>query len=161
MRPRKVPKVINNLEVTKNFIISYRSYRSPDCILRLHVKNIPINTLSKYKAFVYDRIETNAGNAYNSATGKFTTPGDGMYVFHTTTPAYDKTSCTIEIVKNGEIKYIGFADAGNHKDRAMSSTMTILSLKKGMSYTSEQVHIIEGFIWKATNTSGGVFLDLK
>ena len=48
-------------------------------------KNIPIRTLSKHKALIYDRIETNAGNAYNSTTGKFTAPGDGMYVFHTTT----------------------------------------------------------------------------
>ena len=124
-------------------------------------KNIYTKTLSNHKVFVYDRIETNAGNAYNSATGKFTAPGDGMYIFHTSTAAIDKSHCMIEIVKNDAIKDIGFADAGNHKDRAMSSTMTILSLKKGMSYTSEQVHIIEGFIWKATNTSGGVFLDLK
>ena len=94
-------------------------------------KNIPINTLSKHKAFVYDRIETNAGNAYNSTTGKFTAPGDGMYVFHTSTAAYDNSYCTFEIVKNGEIKDIGLADAGNHGDRALSSTMTILSLKKG------------------------------
>ena len=94
-------------------------------------KNVPINSVSKYKAFVYDRIETNAGNAYNSATGKFTAPGDGMYVFHTSTPAHDKSHCTIEIVKNGVVKDIGWADAMDHNDRALSSTMTILSLKKG------------------------------
>ena len=92
--------------------------------------NVPISSLSKHKTFVYDRIETNAGNAYNSATGKFTAPGEGMYVFHTSTPAYDKSYCTIEIVKNGIVKDIGFADAFEHNDRALSST-TILSLKKG------------------------------
>ena len=94
-------------------------------------KNIYTKTLSKHKVFVYDRIETNAGNAYNSATGKFTAPGDGMYIFHTSTAAIDKSHCMIEIVKNDAIKDIGFADAGHHDDRAMSSTMTILSLKKG------------------------------
>ena len=102
-------------------------------------KNIPINTLSRHKAFVYDRIETNAGNAYNSATGKFTAPGDGMYVFHTTTTAFNKSYCTIEVVKNGVVKDIGIADAGDHDDRALSSTMTILSLKKG-----DVVHVRAG-----------------
>ena len=111
-------------------------------------KNIPINTLSKHKAFVYDRIETNSGNAYNSATGKFTAPGDGMYVFHTSTAAYDKSWSTIEIVKNGEIKDIGFVDAGNHDDRALSSTMTILSLKKG-----DVVHVRAGIEY------GGRYLE--
>ena len=111
-------------------------------------KNIPIKSLSKHKAFVYDRIETNAGNAYNSATGKFTAPGDGMYVFHTSTAAYDKSWSTIEIVKNGEIKDIGFVDAGNHDDRALSSTMTILSLKKG-----DVVHVRAGIEY------GGRYLE--
>ena len=102
--------------------------------------NVPISSLSKHKAFVYDRIETNAGNAYNSATGKFTAPGEGMYVFHTTTPAYDKSWSTIEIVKNGAVKDIGFADAMDHNDRALSSTMTILSLKKG-----DVIHVRAGY----------------
>ena len=102
--------------------------------------NVPISSLSKHKAFVYDRIETNAGNAYNSATGKFTAPGEGMYVFHTTTPANDKSWSTIEIVKNGAVKDIGFADAGHHNDRALSSTMTILSLKKG-----DVIHVRAGY----------------
>ena len=105
-------------------------------------KNVPIRTLSKHKAFVYDRIETNAGNAYNSATGKFIAPVDGMYVFHTTTPAYDKTCCTIEVVKNGAVKNIGFADAMDHNDRALSSTMTILSLEKG-----DVVHVRVGLLY--------------
>ena len=103
-------------------------------------KNIAINTLSKHKAFVYDRIETNAGNAYNSQTGKFIAPGDGIYVFHTTTPANDKSYCTIEIVKNGAIKDIGFVGAGNH--RTLSSTMTILSLNKG-----DVVHVRVGLLY--------------
>ena len=102
--------------------------------------NVPISSLSKHKAFVYDRIETNAGNAYNSATGKFIAPGDGMYVFHTSTAAYDNSWSTIQVVKNGEIKDIGFADAGNHYDRALSSTMTILSLKKG-----DVIHVRAGY----------------
>ena len=111
-------------------------------------KNVPIRTLSKHKAFVYDRIETNAGNAYNSTTGKFIAPGDGMYVFHTTTTAFNKSYCTIEVVKNGVVKDIGIADAGDHDDRALSSTMTILSLEKG-----DVVHVRVGLLY------GGYYLE--
>ena len=63
-----------------------------------------------------------------------------MYVFHTTTPAHDNSWSTIQVVKNGEIKDIGFADAGNQNDRALSSTMTILSLKKG-----DVIHVRAGY----------------
>ncbi|XP_062582348.1 cerebellin-1-like isoform X3 [Saccostrea cucullata] len=93
--------------------------------------NVQIKTLSKHKIFVYDRVETNVGNGYDVKSGKFTAPESGVYVIHTTTVAVDRSACTIEIVKNGVIKDIGFADAYDHNDRASSSTLTILNLKKG------------------------------
>ena len=104
--------------------------------------NILIKTLSKHKAFVYDRIETNVGNAYSSATGKFTAPGEGLYFFQTATTVFNRSYCTIEIVKNGAIKDIGIADAGSIDDRALSSTMTILRLKKG-----DVVHVRAGIAY--------------
>ena len=102
-------------------------------------KSVPIKSLSKHKAFVYDRIETNVGNAYNAATGKFTAPGEGIYVFHISTTARDKSHCIMELVKNDQIKDVDWADAMDHNDRASSSRMTILSLKKG-----DVVHVRAG-----------------
>lgn len=94
-------------------------------------KNVAIKTLSKYKTFVYDRVETNTGNGYDIKSGKFTAPESGHYVFHTSTTAYDKSYSIIEIVKNNKLVDVALADANDHNDRAAASTMTILSLAKG------------------------------
>lgn len=94
-------------------------------------KNVPINTISKYKTLVYERVKTNAGNGYDVRSGKFTAPESGIYVFHTSTAAYDKSYSTIEVVKNGEVKDVAFSDAMDHTDRAAALSMTILSLTKG------------------------------
>lgn len=94
-------------------------------------KNVAIKTLSKYKTFVYDRVETNTGNGYDIKSGKFTAPESGHYVFHTSTTAFDKSYSIIEIVKNNKLVDVALADANDHNDRAAASTMTILSLAKG------------------------------
>lgn len=94
-------------------------------------QSVMINTLSKYKTFVYDREETNVGNGYNVQSGNFTAPEGGVYVFHTSTAAFDKSHCTIEIVANGEVKDTTWADAMDHNDRAVASSMTVLSLTEG------------------------------
>lgn len=94
-------------------------------------QNVYINSISKYKTFVYDRVETNDGSGYDVNSGKFTAPERGLYVFHTSTTAYDRSYSTIEVVKNGQVKDITIADAMDHDDRAVASTMTILRLIKG------------------------------
>lgn len=94
-------------------------------------QNVYINSISKYKTFVYDRVETNAGNGYDVKSGKFTAPESGLYVFHTSMTAYDGSHSTIEVVKYGQVKDITWADAMDHDDIAVASTLTILSLMKG------------------------------
>lgn len=94
-------------------------------------KNIPIKSITKHKTLVYDMVETNAGHGYDVNSGKFTAPESGLYVFHTTTTSYDRSHISIEVVKNGKVKDIAWADSMGHDDRAVASTMTILNLKKG------------------------------
>ncbi|XP_062598472.1 complement C1q-like protein 4 [Saccostrea cucullata] len=93
--------------------------------------NIPVKTLSKHKIFVYDRVETNIGNGYDVKSGTFTAPENGVYVIHTTTFSNDKSHSVIEVVKNGVVKDVAYADSGHHDDVASTSTLTILNLKKG------------------------------
>ncbi|XP_062598474.1 complement C1q-like protein 2 [Saccostrea cucullata] len=93
--------------------------------------NIQGKTLSKHKIFVYDRVETNIGNGYDATSGKFTAPERGVYVIHTTTFSYNRSCSVIELVKNGVVKDVAYADSGNHDDAASASTLTILNLKKG------------------------------
>lgn len=94
-------------------------------------QNIQINAISKYMTFVYDRVETNVGNGYDVRSGNFTAPENGIYVFHTSTTSFDKSHCNVEVVKNGQIKDITWADSMHHDDRAVASSMTILSLTEG------------------------------
>ncbi|XP_062586798.1 uncharacterized protein LOC134248409 [Saccostrea cucullata] len=79
--------------------------------------NIHMNRLYRHKIFVYDSVETNIGNGYDARTGKFIAPQSGVYVIHTTTVSIDYSASIIEIVKNGVVKDVAFADSGNHDDR--------------------------------------------
>ncbi|XP_061180510.1 complement C1q-like protein 4 [Saccostrea echinata] len=121
--------------------------------------NVQIKTFSKYKIFVYDRVETNIGNGYDAKSGKFIAPESGVYVIHTTTVAFDRSYSIIEIVQNGVIRDVGLADAYNHSDRASSSTLTILNLKKGDVVntrvgSSYGGHYLESNTWARMSFSG-------
>lgn len=104
-------------------------------------QNVMINTISKYK------------------TGNFTAPESGVYVFHTTTAAFDNSHSTIEIVANGQVKDITWADAMDHNDRAVASSMTVLSLTEGDSFMSAWVYFLREIIWRVINTPEWVSLD--
>lgn len=95
-------------------------------------QNLYINSISKYKTFVYDRVETNAGSGYDVNSGKLIhSSGE-----RTLRISYQH-DCLRQILqyyrggKNGRVKDITIADAMDHDDRAVASTMTILSLIKG------------------------------
>jgi hypothetical protein len=94
-------------------------------------QNIKISTLTTNKTLLYDRIETNIGNGYDVTTGYFVVPEGGVYAFHVTTVARDKSHCSVELVKNEIVKDIGWADAMDHNDRASSSIFTVLQVNEG------------------------------
>lgn len=52
-------------------------------------------------------------------------------MFYTSTTARANSHSIIEVVKNGHVKDICWADAMDHNDKAVASTMTILNLTKG------------------------------
>ena len=90
-----------------------------------------LSKLGKHTILVYDVVNLNDGNGYNKATGTFTAPSSGLYVFHVSTGAYDKTQASIQLVLNGNVRNIGWADSANHDDRTFATTVTPLRLKKG------------------------------
>ena len=90
-----------------------------------------MSKLGKHTTLVYDVVNLNDGNGYNKADGTFTAPSGGMYVFHVSTGAVDNSYAVMELVLNGKVRNIGFADSGNHRDRTFATTVTPLRLKKG------------------------------
>ena len=47
--------------------------------------------LIKHTTLVYDVVNLNDGNGYNKADGTITAPSGGLYVFHISTGATDRT----------------------------------------------------------------------
>ncbi|XP_052078233.1 C1q-related factor-like [Mytilus californianus] len=87
--------------------------------------------LSKHKRLVYGVVDLNNGNGYNKANGEFTAPSSGLYVFHVSTGAFDKSHASVELVLQGKIRNIAWADSMNHNDRTFVTTVTPLQLNKG------------------------------
>jgi hypothetical protein len=47
-----------------------------------------LSKLGRGTKFVYDVVNLNDGNGYTKATGTFTAPSSGLYVFHVSTGVY-------------------------------------------------------------------------
>jgi hypothetical protein len=90
-----------------------------------------LSKLGRGTKFVYDVVNLNDGNGYTKATGTFTAPSSGLYVFHVSTGVYDRTHASIQLVLNGNVRNIGWADSADHNDRTFATTVTPLQLKKG------------------------------
>lgn len=74
-------------------------------------------------------------------------------MFHTNTTALDKSHSIIEIAKNGQVKDVSWADAVDHNDRAVASTMSILNLTKGdVVLVRVGVHYMAEMFWRVIST---------
>jgi hypothetical protein len=93
--------------------------------------SLPLKTMQTHQTIVYDQADLNLGNGYNKANGKFTTPMNGTYVFHVATGAIDQSHASVELVVNGIIKDVSWADSMDHADRSFATTATPVSLKQG------------------------------
>ena len=52
-------------------------------------QNVLINTISKYKTFIYDPVETNVGIDYDVKSRTFMDPERELNLLNTSTTAYD------------------------------------------------------------------------
>ena len=99
-------------------------------------------TLSVQAAVKYDKIMTNVGKGYDSSSGKFTAPINGLYFISVTAFDFYHSSLTVEIVQNGNSLVDLFVDGSGHQNSAMTQTLVLL-LKK-----NDQ-------IWVRNKTNGG------
>ena len=87
-------------------------------------KHTPVNV-------VCDTVYYNYGNAYNTHTGIFTAPADGLYVFNWTSLVRSKKIFDVEILVNGERKGLGNCNNEGNPGLENCSTTLPLVLKIG------------------------------
>lgn len=84
-----------------------------------------------FQAIVFDTVTTNVAKGYNQATGIFTAPYSGTYVFSWTAYNVDHTHMQTELVVNSEVKGRTWSDAADHADVAIASNTVVVTLTTG------------------------------
>ena len=102
--------------------------------------NSPVNV-------VYNAVYYNYGNAYNTLTGYFTTPSDGLYVFTWTSLVATKKIFDTEILVNGVRK--GLGNCNNEGNPGLENCANTVSL---VLKTGDKVNI-------RTTTANFLYLD--
>ncbi|XP_052722580.1 complement C1q-like protein 4 [Crassostrea angulata] len=113
----------------------------------------------KGSVWIYDKVVTNVGNAYNPSTGIFTAPTKGIYQFNWYTLSVPSTMSHAELFVNGKLKARQSANNnGSTKQWITAGSSVALPLNKG-----DVVHIMDSrFTAQLINqwtTFGGVLLN--
>ncbi|XP_048742173.2 complement C1q-like protein 4 [Ostrea edulis] len=113
-----------------------------------------------YKAgspWVFDKVVTNVGNAYNSTTGKFTTPSKSIYLFNWYTLGYPGEMAHAGLYVNGKIKgRQATNNIGNEGKYITSGSSIVLALEKGDLVYIMDAHGITSKVKGRWTAFGGV-----
>lgn len=117
-------------------------------------------TYNKGSIWVYDKVATNVGNAYNPSTGKLIAPKNGTYQFNWYTLSDPKVTSHPGLFVNGQIKARQAANNNGGTSQWLTAGCSIaLPLKRG-----DEVYIMDVHGWKAQlrsqwTTFGGVLIN--
>nr|XP_034300392.1 complement C1q-like protein 4 [Crassostrea gigas] len=117
-------------------------------------------TYNKGSIWVYDKVATNVGNAYNPSTGKLIAPTNGIYQFNWYTLSDPKVTSHPGLFVNGQIKARQAANNNGGTSQWLTAGSSIaLPLKRG-----DEVYIMDVHGWKAQlrsqwTTFGGVLIN--
>ncbi|KAK3086307.1 hypothetical protein FSP39_016689 [Pinctada imbricata] len=89
-----------------------------------------LNNIKGHSTIIYDKVFSNEGNAYNEATGKFTAPRDGPFVFTWTALTTDKFLINVYIWHNGKRLSVAQAESKDETQNSSGSNTIVLKLKK-------------------------------
>lgn len=117
-------------------------------------------TYDKGSIWVYDEVVTNVGNSYNSSTGKFTAPTNGIYQFNWYTLSDPKTMSHPGLFLNGQIKARQAANnnGGTNQWLTAGSSMA-LPLEKGDEVYIMDAHGLKAQLRSQWTTFGGVLIN--
>eukprot|EP00105_Crassostrea_gigas_P032547 XP_011455588.1 PREDICTED: complement C1q tumor necrosis factor-related protein 3 [Crassostrea gigas] len=133
--PQQVVTRYNNYKAICNGL-GYENLGCKDAADTIAFQSTLTKTLLNMKlheTVVFDKVSLNEGNAYSTATGKFTAPLDGIYSFTWTTLTQAPNFFLTEIVRNGKPIAYNHNDArGIGSDgHPMSSSHANIKMKKG------------------------------
>ncbi|XP_061176211.1 uncharacterized protein LOC133185171 [Saccostrea echinata] len=92
---------------------------------------------------IFTKVLYNQGNGYDSASGVFTAPSAGMYVFYVSITSYSSNTISVDIILNGYSQvtaranggsgslYTGYGSSDYSYPYQSGTNMAVLSLKRG------------------------------
>ncbi|XP_045199029.2 complement C1q-like protein 4 [Mercenaria mercenaria] len=84
-----------------------------------------------HETFIYDVVETNVGNGYNSRDGIFDVPVTGVYVFTVTLVQYPNENIQAEVIVDGVVKGFIFVDYQQNHEIDQASTSIVVHVNAG------------------------------
>ncbi|CAC5396757.1 C1QL [Mytilus coruscus] len=101
-----------------------------------------VNPNTNY-VFKFDKVEVNQGNNFNSDTGLFTAPTDGLYVFSCTLTVFKTGGASFYLMKNDKFYIRGYIVHTQHASHTLSVVMglkkgDVVYVKSGNSYVVQQ-----------------------
>lgn len=92
--------------------------------------SVALQNLPSKSVVVFNSAITNLGNGYNSYTGIFTAPSNGVYVFSWTILGQQWKKFYTELTLNGNVVARNYVSAVNVQDHPSGSQNVVLEIKK-------------------------------
>ncbi|XP_052722578.1 complement C1q-like protein 3 [Crassostrea angulata] len=125
-----------------------------------HAETGSSKTYQKGSLWVYDKVITNVGNAYNPSTGKFTAHTDGIYQFNWYTLSNPQVMSHAGLFVNGVIKarQASNNNGGTNQYITAGSSMALL-LNEGDEVYIMDVHGYTANLGSQWTAFGGVLIN--
>ncbi|XP_055999680.1 heavy metal-binding protein HIP-like [Ostrea edulis] len=100
-------------------------------IIAFHARtSSSLQNVASYAVVVFGKVTLNTGGGYDTSTGKFTAPEDGIYSFTWTIATVAGKYFTTDIVINGKMIGYNHVNGASYKNYETASTTAIINMEK-------------------------------